>query len=124
MSAKKKILIVDDDAALRQSLAEQLRMYEEFAASEAETFLVQELRDQIGRFVFPVHRLDRAASGVIVFAFSSEDAALLQETLHASTTSKEYLTFVRGIPEERFTCDIELTGNTGQKLASLSNSIG
>jgi DNA-binding response OmpR family regulator len=37
MSAPKKILIVDDDDALRQSLGEQLRMYEEFAASEAET---------------------------------------------------------------------------------------
>ena len=37
MSAQKNILIVDDDQALRQSLAEQLRMYEEFAASEAAT---------------------------------------------------------------------------------------
>ena len=37
MSARKRILIVDDDRALRQSLAEQLHMYEEFAASEAAT---------------------------------------------------------------------------------------
>ena len=37
MSAQKNILIVDDDQALRQSLAEQLHMYEEFAASEAAT---------------------------------------------------------------------------------------
>ena len=37
MSARKNILIVDDDQALRQSLAEQLHMYEEFAASEAAT---------------------------------------------------------------------------------------
>ena len=37
MSAQKTILIVDDDQALRQSLAEQLHMYEEFAASEAAT---------------------------------------------------------------------------------------
>ena len=37
MSARKNILIVDDDQALRQSLAEQLHMYEEFSASEAAT---------------------------------------------------------------------------------------
>ena len=37
MSAQKNILIVDDDQALRQSLAEQLHMYEEFTASEAAT---------------------------------------------------------------------------------------
>jgi DNA-binding response OmpR family regulator len=33
----KKLLIVDDDEALRQSLAEQLRMFEEFATTEAAT---------------------------------------------------------------------------------------
>ena len=37
MSVRKEILIVDDDQALRRSLAEQLRMHEEFAASEAGT---------------------------------------------------------------------------------------
>ena len=37
MSAQKHILIVDDDQALRQSLAEQLHMYEEFSASAAGT---------------------------------------------------------------------------------------
>ena len=37
MSAQKNILIVDDDQALRQSLAEQLHMYEEFVASEVST---------------------------------------------------------------------------------------
>ena len=30
MTAGRKILIVDDDAALRQSLAEQLELHEEF----------------------------------------------------------------------------------------------
>jgi len=35
MSAGHKILIVDDDAALRHSLAEQLQLHEEFLAAEA-----------------------------------------------------------------------------------------
>src|SRR5260221_4558820 len=37
MMAGHKILIVDDDAALRHSLAEQLQLHEEFAVAEAET---------------------------------------------------------------------------------------
>ncbi len=37
MTAGRKILIVDDDAALRHSLAEQLQLHEEFVAAEAET---------------------------------------------------------------------------------------
>ena len=35
MAARKSILLVDDDDALRQSLTEQLGVYEEFAATEA-----------------------------------------------------------------------------------------
>lgn len=35
MSSRKSILLVDDDEALRQSLAEQLGVYEEFSATEA-----------------------------------------------------------------------------------------
>src|SRR5690348_5581755 len=37
MVAGRRILIVDDDAALRHSLAEQLQLHEEFQAEEAET---------------------------------------------------------------------------------------
>jgi DNA-binding response OmpR family regulator len=37
MSAGRRILIIDDDAALRHSLAEQLQLHEEFAAAEAGT---------------------------------------------------------------------------------------
>jgi DNA-binding response OmpR family regulator len=37
MSVGRKILIVDDDVALRHSLAEQLQLHEEFAAAEAGT---------------------------------------------------------------------------------------
>jgi DNA-binding response OmpR family regulator len=37
MTGGRKILIVDDDAALRHSLAEQLQLHEEFLAAEAET---------------------------------------------------------------------------------------
>jgi DNA-binding response OmpR family regulator len=36
-AAGKKILLVDDDKALRQSLAEQLQLHEEFVTAEAET---------------------------------------------------------------------------------------
>src|SRR5690348_18024816 len=37
MTGGRRILIVDDDAALRHSLAEQLQLHEEFMAAEAET---------------------------------------------------------------------------------------
>lgn len=62
--------------------------------------LLQIVRDTVGMHVYPIHRLDRAASGVIVFALSSEGAAALQETMQRPTTEKHYLAMVRGLAPE------------------------
>ncbi len=37
MIMERRVLLVDDDAALRQSLAEQLKLHGEFSITEAET---------------------------------------------------------------------------------------
>ena len=56
------------------------------------------VRDQLGMHVFPVHRLDRATSGVLLFAFSSEIASRLCESFTGCTVQKCYLALVRGVP--------------------------
>jgi len=55
---------------------------------------LQRIRDQLGQPVFPVHRLDRATSGLLVFALSSEVARDMQGVLAAS--DKRYLALCRG----------------------------
>ncbi len=42
-------------------------------------FVVQLLRDQIGQYVYPVHRLDRPTSGVLLFALTKRVAHKLSE---------------------------------------------
>jgi tRNA pseudouridine65 synthase len=59
-------------------------------------FAVQLLRDQIGQRVFPVHRLDRPTSGVLVFALSADIARKLGEQFAAQLIEKTYLAIVRG----------------------------
>ena len=59
-------------------------------------FAMQLLRDQIGQHVFPVHRLDRPTSGVLVFALSADIARILGEQFAANTVSKTYFAIVRG----------------------------
>jgi len=59
-------------------------------------FAVQLLRDQIGRRVFPVHRLDRPTSGVLVFALSADIARKLGEQFATQIIEKTYLAIVRG----------------------------
>lgn len=59
-------------------------------------FAMQLLRDQIGQHVFPVHRLDRPTSGILVFALSAEVARKLGEQFADQSVSKTYLAVVRG----------------------------
>lgn len=51
-----------------------------------------------GRHVYPVHRLDRPTSGVLVFARSSETARVLGQAMMASEVRKTYRAMVRGWP--------------------------
>ncbi len=64
-------------------------------ASRDRYFVMQSLRDQLGQHVFPPVRLDRAASGCMPVALSSEAAARLQEAMQNAT--KTYVAFTRGL---------------------------
>lgn len=58
------------------------------------------LRDQLGRYVHPVHRLDRGTSGVLLFALDRELLATLGDQFAAGGVEKSYLAIARGILEE------------------------
>jgi len=62
-------------------------------------FVLQELRNQLGRRVYPIHRLDRATSGVLVFALASEPARALGELFEVGRVAKGYIAVVRGHPD-------------------------
>ncbi|QPB42439.1 tRNA pseudouridine(65) synthase TruC [Rodentibacter haemolyticus] len=59
-------------------------------------FVMQTLRDQIGQHVFPIHRLDRPTSGVLLFALNRETANLMCRQFEQKTVKKSYLAIVRG----------------------------
>jgi tRNA pseudouridine65 synthase len=77
------------------------------------TFALQLVRDQIGRHVHAVHRLDRATSGVLLFALDPETAGRMQERFAAGRVEKRYLALVRGIPPESGVIDHPLPRDEG-----------
>jgi len=58
------------------------------------------LRDQIGAWVYPVHRLDKPTSGVLLFALSTEIAALVARQFEQREVRKRYRAIVRGFAPE------------------------
>ncbi|MCF7362491.1 MULTISPECIES: tRNA pseudouridine(65) synthase TruC [Vibrio] len=71
-------------------------------------FVMQTLRDQIGQHVFPLHRLDRPTSGVLVFALSSEIASNVMPMFANHEMVKTYHAIVRGWIEEGDVLDYPL----------------
>lgn len=62
---------------------------------------MQMLRDQLQRPVWPVHRLDKGTSGVLLFALSAEAARVLSMDFETGDTiHKTYDAIVRGWPPE------------------------
>jgi len=68
-------------------------------------FAVQLLRDQLGRRVYPVHRLDKGTSGLLVFAFDPAVASALGEAFASRAVDKRYLAVVRGHPPAELLID-------------------
>ncbi|MDA9556208.1 tRNA pseudouridine(65) synthase TruC [Vibrio sp.] len=71
-------------------------------------FVMQTLRDQIGQHVFPLHRLDRPTSGVLIFALSSEIASKMMPMFAEHKMEKTYYAIVRGWIEDAAILDYAL----------------
>ena len=79
------------------------------------------VRDAIGTHVYPVHRLDRGTSGVLVFARTREAAATLSHAFESHQVDKRYLALVRGVPAESGTINHPLTkSGSGLRVAAVT----
>lgn len=71
-------------------------------------FAIQLLRDQIGRRVYPLHRLDKPTSGVLLFALSEDAARRMGRLFEGNAVRKTYLAVVRGYTEAQARIDYPL----------------
>ncbi|MFM8609518.1 MAG: pseudouridine synthase [Burkholderiaceae bacterium] len=61
-------------------------------------WVVQALRNQLGRLVYPVHRLDKGTCGVLLLALDADAARALGQAFMDGRVHKRYLAVVRGWP--------------------------
>lgn len=64
----------------------------------ARRFALQMVRERVGRHVYPVHRLDKPTSGVLLFGLDPEAARAMAEAFARRSVRKTYLVVVRGHP--------------------------
>lgn len=117
----KLAIIYQDDYFVAINKPHGLLVHRSPIAADASIFAMQLLRDQIGQRVYPVHRLDRKTSGVLLFGLNSEITALLQQGLASKNTQKEYWAIVRGFFPEQLKVDYPLTNDRGKKQDAITN---
>jgi tRNA pseudouridine65 synthase len=82
-------------------------------AADAEEFALQLLRDQIGKKVNPVHRIDRKTGGVLLFAFDKHAEIAMQQAFMENRVKKKYLAIVRGFTPDAEEIDYPLRKENG-----------
>jgi tRNA pseudouridine65 synthase len=76
--------------------------------------ILSDLRDQIGQMIFPVHRLDRKTSGVLLFALDKETQKTTNRLFSERMVNKTYLAIVRGHFPDSKLIEIPLINDQGK----------
>ncbi|MBE1159586.1 pseudouridine synthase [Dyella acidiphila] len=92
-------ILYQDDALIAVNKPAGMAVHRSKMVGNTDVFLIDVLREQVGGTVYLAHRLDRATSGVLLIARSSEVAAALGEQFMSRDVHKQYLAVVRGWPE-------------------------
>lgn len=104
-------IVFENDELIAINKPHGLLVHRSRIAADATEFAVQILRDQINQVVWPVHRLDRKTSGVLLFAKSKSINSKVQQLFQERKVSKIYKAIVRGFTPESGTIDYALTEN-------------
>ena len=101
-------ILYQDDLLVAVNKPSGLLVHRSMIDRHETRFALQILRDQLDRHVFPLHRLDKPTSGVLLFALDAETARAMMPQFQENRVKKRYLALVRGYAEEIDTIDYAL----------------
>ena len=114
-------LIYQDDSLVAINKPHGLLVHRSPIARNADRFAVQELRNQLDQHVYPIHRLDRKTSGVLLFALNEDMNRQMQLLFQNREVTKTYWAVVRGYTDEKGTIDYALTNDKGKEQEAISH---
>lgn len=106
-------IVYQDESLVAINKPPGLLVHRTKIAHDATEFALQILRDQIGQKVFPIHRIDRKTSGVLLFAKHVEVVSSIQQVFTNHLIQKEYLAIVRGYFPDSIQLDHSLINEKG-----------
>ena len=101
-------ILYQDDKMIAINKPPGLLVHPTRIAADVTESAMQLLRDQIGQWVYPAHRIDRKTSGVLLFALDKEMQSALSLLFKESEVLKRYMAIVRGYTEDEGEIDYAL----------------
>ncbi len=80
--------------------------------------LLQRVRDEVNAYVYPVNRLDRGASGIVLFALDREAARALSDAWPEA--DKRYVAITRGHPPEHVVIDHPVPNASNERVPAIT----
>jgi tRNA pseudouridine65 synthase len=84
--------------------------------AKPELVVLQQLRDQLGVHLYPVHRLDVPTSGCLLMAMNSKIASIISKQIMSQKFHKTYIGVVRGWPKDFLEITLPLESEDKTKL--------
>lgn len=106
-------IIYQDEHLIAINKPHGLLVHQSSIARDATEFALQMLRNQVGKHVSPVHRLDRKTSGILLFAFDKESEIAMHQQFMNTETDKKYLAILRGFAPDQMDIDYPLAKENG-----------
>jgi len=116
-------IVYQDDHLIAINKPHGLLVHRSSIASDAKEFALQLLRDQVGRFVSPVHRLDRKTSGLLLFAFDKEVEIAMHQQFQNGEVQKKYLAILRGHAPDQLDIDYPLLKENGNMQEAFTSFV-
>ena len=88
---------------------------------DSDDALLQRVRDAVNAYVYPIHRLDRGASGLVLFALDADAAGAFSASW--PDADKRYLAITRGHPPEHLLIDHAIPRAPGEERVPAQTEI-
>ncbi|MGE8291188.1 MAG: pseudouridine synthase [Sphingobacterium sp.] len=106
-------ILYEDESIVAINKPHGLLVHRSSIARDTSEFALQLLRDQLGKTVYPAHRLDRKTGGVLLFSLNKETDQYLQKSFQEHQIDKKYLAVLRGFAPEEGLIDYPLKKENG-----------
>lgn len=106
-------IVYQDEYLIAINKPHGLLVHRSSIARNAKEFALQLLKAQIGKYVSPVHRLDRKTSGVLLFALEKDVEIAMHQKFMKGEVEKKYLAIVRGYSPDQMEIDYPLLKENG-----------